>query len=450
MLNEKLLAMEGYVQHLDKTAQVQNSLALIKDDLMTEQLFKDDVMASISMDAKDVSESVQQDLKHIRVRWLFRDSLQSIRNVYSKLKNGVSFDGLFKAQLTDSVRADDRSLETTLFKLKQKNPVLMSIIDTLTSGTVSRPIKVDDGFYILKVASGWNDVLLTQTEWANRLEKMRHALFKLKMDSLSDVYVNTLLFENKPVIRKKEFRLVLAWLAKLVLPKKTVSSWRFLNDPGKNDLQNIEKMLFDDKSSELVSLIHGRFSVKDFITWYHARKGYIKLPQTTRENFSKAVQNIIWRMVRDKLLTRRALQRGLENRPDIVRQMSWWKDKIVFSKYKLNLADSIKITDQEVLNFYNNNKQSYTSKNGVLQPFSEVKTEIKNSLRRDKYSSKLIHSVLAAKQKYKIKINQQLLNTIEVDSENDPRSIDVYTVKKGGLIPRQPYPTIDSEWKYWY
>ena len=49
-----------------------------------------------------------------------------------------------------------------------------------------------------------------------------------------------------------------------------------------------------------------------------------------------------------------------------------------------------------------------------------------------------------------IQINELVLAGIDVQDEEDPKTIDFYAVKKGGLLPRQPYPTIDWDWQVWY
>ena len=51
--------------------------------------------------------------------------------------------------------------------------------------------------------------------------------------------------------------------------------------------------------------------------------------------------------------------------------------------------------------------------------------------------------------KYDISINEELLEEIEVSEENNPKTIDMYVVKKGGLIPRPAFPSIDFEWVNW-
>jgi hypothetical protein len=450
MINEKVLALEGYAQNLDKTIHVKNTLLQIKSDLMTDELFKEEVMDSVSITESAIRNAVEQDLKHIQIKWLFQKTLKNIENDYYQLTKGVSFDSMFTTQINDTVLIDDRSMETTLFKLKKNNPVLMSIIDTLVVGSFTHPIKTEDGFYIVKIEKGWSDILLTETKWNNHNARIRKALFKQKMDSLSDHYVEIMLRENNPVIKRPVFNLLRAWLAQTVLFKTQFSKWGFIEQKEMETTKYLDNKIQEHSFAALVHLNNGYISLKEFLSWYIPRKAYINLNRLSKDDFSVSVQNIVFRMVRDKLLTDRAQQRGIDNHKEVLKQIQWWENKTVYAKYKLELAKSVKISEDEVLDYYHNNKELFRSKSGVYQSFDNVKTEIKNTLRRERYSTKLIQNVLAAKRKYKIEINKKVLEDLYVDTQNDPRAIEVYTVKKGGLFPHQPYPTIDSEWKYWF
>ena len=64
-------------------------------------------------------------------------------------------------------------------------------------------------------------------------------------------------------------------------------------------------------------------------------------------------------------------------------------------------------------------------------------------------TKKMLHEVLALKQKYKIEINEKLLSKIYVEDKNDPKTIDLYIVKKGGIFPHPAYPSIDMLWQNW-
>ncbi|HEX9739365.1 MAG TPA: hypothetical protein VGA29_01210, partial [Ignavibacteriaceae bacterium] len=144
-----------------------------------------------------------------------------------------------------------------------------------------------------------------------------------------------------------------------------------------------------------------------------------------------SLERLIWRMIRDRLLSERARSRGLDKTESVTKQAGWWKDKIISAVVKNEIAYSTDVENNEIK----------TGKN----PENET-ASVKAS---DEYTAKLLRKILLLKQKYSIVINEDTLDRIPVSVENNPRAVEFYTVKKGGLIPRTPYPTIDFDWVSW-
>ena len=61
----------------------------------------------------------------------------------------------------------------------------------------------------------------------------------------------------------------------------------------------------------------------------------------------------------------------------------------------------------------------------------------------------MLHRILALKQKYRVVVKDEVLMTLPVDVENDPKAIDVYIAKKGGTFPHPAFPVIDFGWQTW-
>jgi hypothetical protein len=135
-------------------------------------------------------------------------------------------------------------------------------------------------------------------------------------------------------------------------------------------------------------------------------------------------------MVRDKLLCRAADAKGYYTRPEVIEQSSWWMDKILYAEVKNELINSIMLENKEIT--------VDTSKAGSQSEL--IDTEL---------TKKLFYRLNALKKKYPVSINNGLLEKAQVDDEEDIKAIEFYTVKKGGLIPRTPYPSIDNFWASW-
>jgi hypothetical protein len=185
--------------------------------------------------------------------------------------------------------------------------------------------------------------------------------------------------------------------------------------------------------SVLVVMNEGNVTLKEFLNWYQNRSQYIKLNKNDLQSFSKSLENLIWRMLRDKLLSEKAYERNFHQTMAFKKQTKWWKDKIVYSAVKKDIVESIALENEE-------NKFNSLDSLDIEHNKEKINTEI---------TRRLFLRLNELKKKYEININEDVLEKTYVSEENNPKAIDFYTVKKGGLIPRTPYPTIDFEWINW-
>lgn len=117
---------------------------------------------------------------------------------------------------------------------------------------------------------------------------------------------------------------------------------------------------------------------------------------------------------------------------------------------KSEIAKSIVFNENDLLDYYRSNLKNYLDSDKNPIAFDKAKRNVQSDYIREKYMDKMMRQVLKLKQKYKIEINDNVLQNLKVEDEENPKLIDMFIVKKGGLLPRQPYPTIDWEWQQWY
>ena len=424
LINEKLLAAEGYSLNVDTLSVVKDNLYGIESDLVTEELFKDEVMKEVKISDEEINAAIGKKLVSVELKWLFAPNTDSLNFFTRGITDGLPFDSLFRFQLNDSVFEDQRKWDTDLFNLEQKSSMIAGLIKNQKAGSISSPVKGPDGWYIFKIVNIWKEVLPNESELNQLKEKSERALQKTQLDSLSDKYVRKIFIDQNPQIIGKTFDLLRTYLAKNEVNPDKFKEWNLV-DKLNFLQQQIDSLKKDFFSLILVELKDGSYSFKDFIDWFRYREQLIKFNETDFNSFSGSVEYYVWRMVRDNSLTKIAFSKGYQNKKSVREQLGWWKDKIVYAVVRDEILGSALL---------GNTNESFKYENKPLS---------------DEANKKLLHKVLALKQKYKIKINQDILAEIKVENENDPKSIDVYAVKKGGIFPRPAFPSIDILWQNW-
>src|SRR5258706_4458401 len=172
-------------------------------------------------------------------------------------------------------------MQRTLFKLHQKNPVLASVVDTLSVRSVSSPIAAPDGYYILKAAGVWTNALATESDSAKLASDVERALVEQKSDSLSDLYIQALMEGRKPVIVRRQFDILQTYLEEIALGAQKFSDWkeaeRLARRWGVSDFRDMKHLAREG----LVELEGRKYTVKEFLDWYHARETTLSLNQSS-------------------------------------------------------------------------------------------------------------------------------------------------------------------------
>jgi hypothetical protein len=64
-------------------------------------------------------------------------------------------------------------------------------------------------------------------------------------------------------------------------------------------------------------------------------------------------------------------------------------------------------------------------------------------------TKRTVHEVLKLKERYPVTVNEKALEALPVETENNPKALDMYFGKTGGIFPRPAFPTIDYAWSAW-
>jgi len=449
MINEKLLALEGYARGLHKTQRTRDALAEIEGDLASEELYKNDVATTVVVTDQDIVNGIRNKRSTLALKWIFSSTETGIATYQQLLKEGASFDSVFALQLRDSVSAEDRALRTTRFDLAMTNPVLAGILDSLAVGTVSLPIHVDDGWYIVRITGSQTSPIMTQTEEERLREDVHRAIVQRKSDRLSDQYVNQIILDSKPTIERRAFDILQTYLAKNIVPSGQFAQWDMagllMKKWGPVDFTDIEPF----KRQAIVTYLHGKLTIADFLRWYDARSTALHLAVSSPQSFFASLEGFVWRMVRDKLLVQRAFKKRLQFGAAVQKQKKWWEEKLLYEAEKSMIGDSIPMDSSILKTYYGNHQRDYRDGTGSIRPYSDASEDVRRAYYSSALSERMLHRILALKARYDVAIYETALENLAPESQNQPGAIDVYAVKKGGTFPRPAFPSIDYGWQSW-
>ncbi|MGB5847149.1 MAG: hypothetical protein WBH40_01610, partial [Ignavibacteriaceae bacterium] len=116
MINEKLLALDGYSRGVDKNDDVESILKDFENDIATEEMFKVDILSKIEISDEEIDTVITQKQLELDVRWFYAETGGELNKFTDALASGISFDSLYLLQFKDSIYLDDRSMKINRFQ----------------------------------------------------------------------------------------------------------------------------------------------------------------------------------------------------------------------------------------------------------------------------------------------------------------------------------------------
>jgi len=323
-----------------------------------------------------------------------KDSLKTanfVLNILEKLKNGEEFSTLAK-EFSDDIATASRGGEFGFITRGQLIPALDSVIFNLKAGEISKPIKTQGGWHILKVYE------------IKPLEDSEAEKEELKNEIKRGYYYKSLLtnFYNNS---KEKYRFQINDDNINFLLTKFDTSVAF----SRYNLDSIFKK--SELNFELASFTGGAVTVNDFIDNIKQNRDY-SYYKPTKTN----IINIITEIATNEIIYLSALSDNIES-DDEYRNMleNYENGLIVFKIDQQELMPKVKITEKDIENYYEENIEKFKisdDKGERYKSLDEVKPEINNILLNTKYKEVENQYIGKLKSKYEVTVYEEKLNKV--------------------------------------
>ena len=357
LIAEKLWSQEAKKLSLDTSEVIRFSKNEFEKMFVRDELYKREITQKIKISESELEEAYLRYINKLYVNFLFSDSKTEIDNLFNLLNTGVPFDTILSAR-----PEYDEQLKPIEVVYGQMDEAVEDSLYNLNLYEYTEPIFTPDGWYIFRLTNKSSQILSSgedvKTTYSNakkiikaRKEKKIFDEFYIKFFNGDEVSVDPVLFESLAKLLVKEFNFKKSQLnvkenQPVYILAEDVN--RIESELGKDTL----KMPYINFSENPVtlkiffrSIVFNGLSSKEF-TIEHIRN---LLNQKTRK------------FIEQELLYREGIKRGYLNLPSVQKDVNMWYDNYLFQLLKNEFLDSIKVSDEEVFQYYKrmNQEQNY-------------------------------------------------------------------------------------------
>lgn len=385
LIAEKLWAMEASEKGYDTSSVIKYSMNSLEKLYVRDALYKEEIDKKVKITPEEIIKGVFRSKTRLALNIISSGDSSEIFKLYSALKKGASFDSLLQ------LRPDDYQMQKTPIVVKFGEVGEEFIEDTLYN------LKPEAFSSPLKTAKGW---------FIFRLKNRESVIFDNKKNS-------EISKEAKEVIRhRKALKLESAYLKKL-LPSAKVEAvnglfWRIVdkstpvlaakkalpeNSKGKVylDESDVSEMLkqfgSDSLNMTFIKINKNNVTLRDFL--YSFVTDGFAIEDPVYDNVASDIKTYLDTYIKNEVLSEQAYKEGLQNMPDVKREMKWWKENYTAHILRNQFLDSAKVSDEEVKEYYrkiNSGSRQVTEVNiiEILTSRLEDIEEIMNALQKGK------------------------------------------------------------------
>jgi parvulin-like peptidyl-prolyl isomerase len=353
LIAEKLWALEALSRNMDTTEVIKFTTTAFEKMFIRDALFQTEIKDKIVITESEIAEGLKRNTSKLYVRYLFSNNNEEINNLYKLLQDGIPFDSIliespeYDEQITpvEIVFGQmDESVEETLFNLK---------INEFT-----QPILTPDGWYIFFLINKSEEFLSGSNAREDAIKNVRKTLEARKLIEQQKMFYAEFFKDKRADVNPELFETLAKNISSLFEYKKKNF---FIKDGDLINLEPADLLKMEDVFGE--KLLNKPFILFDQNTITF--KEYLRTlifdgynASDYKINFIRAsLDSRVRKDIEKELLYLEGLEKGYADLPEIKSDVEMWRQNYLFQKLKDEFRDSVKVTDEEVHNYYLKNNQ---------------------------------------------------------------------------------------------
>ncbi len=344
LLAEKLLAQDAIKQNLDKSEDFIYLMNHLKNIYLRDALYKKEIKDKIVITDSAVIDGKNKMLKTLKIKFIFSVDENEIKEIYSSLLNGLSFDSILSKRQENLEQSDFANVT-----FGNTAPEIEEHIFKLMPGEFTIPIKLKEGWYICKVY----DIIKKSELNSSDISKIKKIIESRTEDKLYKEFYN------------KFFKGITINVDRQLFDKLANEIFNFIKqNQNYFAVKKNNKLRFSETE---FAQIQKSFSIKEInspfvkfedlpITFKYFLKNIgftgIEFDSTSFENIKNKLNNFISSFIRNELYAREAQKRGYDKLPEVYEDLNMWRDYYLSRIRMKEIFKKQNVSDQEAKEFY--------------------------------------------------------------------------------------------------
>jgi len=354
LVAERLWALEADELDIDTNEAVQFSLKTLQKLFVKDELYKKDVESKIVLNGKEIAKGLGRVTRILNTLIITTPDSQKASTLYNAFLNSASFDSVLL-----SMKIPLKGYEIKFGSLEDEE--MEDILFSLNLNEISKPLLSKGSWFIFKLLSDDQDISIDPSKDHARnivIKKLRDR----KVQKLGKIYLDKLFSGRSITADRRLFDLMSDNLLQVLKDRTNKTEIDSLKDVQLLEI-DIHKVLSSldslDLNDAFIKIDETPATIKDFLYYAIYQKVFFNSFNPTQ--FKKSLNQVVKKFIEDEIITREGFKLGLENLPSVKNDLQVWKNYYLSEVLMNSYADSITISEKEIKDFMNVEKNSKDS-----------------------------------------------------------------------------------------
>ena len=311
MINEKLLAQEGYKLNLDNTQRVQELRSELIGEEMVKSILKYEVADKITVSPDEIKDAINKSSVSFKFNfWPTSSFPEAVRLREEMRKNGFMNTVQKVIKSNPEIKVDSTVFQTKELSWLDIEPDLLNVIKDLPKDQISEPILLNNVYYLFQVTGIYRSAVM-EGDYLKNAPSVRKIVYNNKLKDETFKYVSSFMIPKNVVTKGGPFII----LANALAEWKTnpIGDQLSFRDAVRSSNEKYPAMLKlkQNGTRVLTEYEGGALTINKSLDLLDVSK--IKIEPNNQYDFRKQLNQQLAQTIRDLLLAQEGSNRGYEN-----------------------------------------------------------------------------------------------------------------------------------------
>ena len=343
MIAEKLLIVKAQQEGWDNDSLLNNAVKEIERALVRDELYRQEVQSKIVLTETEINNSVRRSLNDMKVYFLYAKTKEGADFLYSQIKKGKVLESFsFTIESKDEFDGPDSAIA----RWGDVDARMEQVIYNLKLNETSKPVQLEDGWYIVKLMGKTVTVLVGDKERKGVREKAESVLRKRKEQKRMTEYMNKELREIKTEVNARLMKSVIFHMWDIAQKKYPAINDTTMFYTDKSVIDSLRARMNDSIRMPFVTFPHDSWTLE--LTLEKIVESNLATPRPSLKKIRMDVELRLRDLIDQEYLIQTAYKKDLHQSATVRNDLKVWRDSYLSQMVRNRTEDTVVVSQNDI------------------------------------------------------------------------------------------------------